>query len=167
METTKTQSTKQSQITAEPGKLDLWITREFDAPRELVFRAHVDPELFVRWQGPRRLRTEVTRFDATNGGNWAYVSHDTDGSTHAFEGTFHYVSAPTTVIQTFEYLGLPDRGHVILERMDLEELPGGRTRLVGHSVFMTQEDRDGMIASGMEYGVQEGYQRLDELLETL
>lgn len=164
MEATMTQSEKKAEVTAEPGKLDLWITREFDAPRELVFRAHTDPELYGRWLGPSRLRTEWVAFNAVSGGNWAYISHDTDGSTYEFEGTYHYVNAPETIISTFEFKGLPERGHVALERLDLEELPGGRTRLVAHSVYMTQEDRDGMIASGMESGVQEGYQRLDELL---
>lgn len=167
MDATMTQTGKKAQIIAEPGKLDLTIIREFDAPRELVFRAHVDPDLQARWMGPRRLRTEWVAFNAVSGGNWAYISHDTDGSTYEFEGTYHYVNAPETIISTFEYKGLPERGHVSLERLDLEELPGGRTRLTGHSVFMTQEDRDGMIASGMEYGVQEGYERLDELLATL
>ncbi len=162
-----TTSTKQAEIVVEPGKLDLTIIREFDAPRELVFRAHVDPELYARWLGPRRLRTEWITFNPVSGGSWQYVSHDTDGSSYGFNGAYHYVNAPETIISTFEFTGLPERGHVSLERMDLEELPGGRTRLIAKSVYLTQEDRDGMVASGMEYGVQESYQRLDELLPTL
>jgi uncharacterized protein YndB with AHSA1/START domain len=161
--TTATTANK-AQIIAEPGKLDLTIIREFDAPRELVFKAHTDKDLMSRWLGPSRLTTHWIDFEPREGGRWRYYSEDTDGSKYHFSGVFHYVNAPETVVQTFEFQGLPERGHVSLERLDLEDLPGGRTRLVAKSVFLTQEDRDGMIQSGMEGGVVEGYQRLDALL---
>ena len=68
------------------------------------------------------------------------------------------------MIQTFEFEGLPERGHVVLDTMRLEELPGNRTRITIQSVYQSVEDRDGMVQSGMETGVREGYERLDDIL---
>ncbi|MGN7799254.1 SRPBCC family protein [Leifsonia sp. 22587] len=138
------------------------LTREFDAPVEAVFRAYADPELFAQWIGPRRLRNVITEWDFRTGGVWAYESHDSDGSVYAFRGTFHTVEEDAQIIQTFEYLGAP--GEVSLERMRFEALPGGRTRLSGRSVMTSREALEQMIQSGMETGMREGYEKLDELL---
>ena len=138
------------------------LSREFEAPVESVFRAHADPELFAQWIGPRRLRTVITHWDFCTGGGWAYEAHDPDGSVYAFRGTFHSIDENAQIIQTFEWLGAP--GEVSLERMRFEALPGGRTRLSGRSVMTSREALEQMIASGMEYGVREGYEKLDELL---
>lgn len=153
-------------IIAEPGKQELFITREFDAPRELVFKAHVDPDAFIRWMGPRGLTTTLETFEPVSGGKWRFTQKDQDGNEYGFHGVFHEIS-PERMIQTFEFDGLPESGHVTLETTKLEELPGGRTRLTSQSIFQSVADRDGMIESGMESGVNEGYERLDELLETL
>lgn len=150
-------------VTAEPGKQELFITREFDAPRELVFKAHTDPELYVQWVGPRDLKMEIQKFDARDGGSYQFT-HERDGHTYTFFGVNHEVLAPERIIGTFEFDGLPERGHVIMGKTSFEELPGGRTRLVHQSVFFSVEDRDGMVQSGMERGVSEGYEKLDELL---
>lgn len=152
-----------TKITAEPGKQELFITREFDAPPELVFKAHTDPDLFARWIGPRGLTTSIEKFEPVSGGRWRFVQKDKDGNEYAFHGIFHEVS-PERLIQTFEFEGLPESGHVTLETMRLEALPNGRTRLTAQSVFQSVADRDGMIQSGMERGINEGYERLDELL---
>lgn len=153
-------------IVAEPGKQELFITREFDAPCELVFKAHTDPDLFVQWLGPRGLTMNLETFEPVNGGRWRYTHKDQDGNEYGFHGVFHEVS-PQRMIQTFEFEGLPESGHVTLETMTLEALPNGRTKLTAQSVFQSVTDRDGMIQSGMETGVNEGYERLDELLETI
>lgn len=153
----------ETRITAEPGKQELFITREFDAPPELVFKAHTDPDLFARWIGPRGLTTSIEKFEPVSGGRWRFVQKDKDGNEYAFHGIFHEVS-PERLIQTFEFEGLPESGHVTLETMRLEALPNGRTRLTAQSVFQSVADRDGMIQSGMERGINEGYERLDELL---
>ncbi|HEX9837726.1 MAG TPA: SRPBCC family protein [Anaerolineales bacterium] len=150
-------------ITAEPGKQELFITREFDSPRELVFKAHTDPELFVQWLGPRALTTTLETFEPVSGGRWRFIQKDQDDNEFGFHGVFHEVS-PERMIQTFEFEGLPESGHVILETTKLEALPNGRTRLTSQSVFQSVSDRDGMIQSGMESGLSEGYERLDELL---
>ena len=153
-------------ITADPGKQELLITREFDEPRELVFKAHTDPALFVRWLGPRGLTTTLETFEPVSGGRWRFIQKDKDGNAYGFHGVFHEVS-PERMIQTFEFEGLPESGHVTLETVALESLPNGRTRLTSQSVFQSVSDRDGMIQAGMEHGVNEGYERLDEILEKL
>lgn len=162
-----TEKKNKTTITAEPGKQELFITREFDAPRELVFRAHTDPDLYARWLGPRGLATSFETFEPVNGGRWRFVQKDQDGNEYGFHGVYHDVTAPERIIGTFEFEGLPESGHVILETTTFESLPGNRTRLTAHSVYRSVEDRDGMIASGMEAGVVEGYERLDEILGTL
>jgi uncharacterized protein YndB with AHSA1/START domain len=153
-------------ITAEPGKQEILITREFDAPRELVFKAHTDPELYVRWLGPRELEMTLERFDPRTGGSYRYIHKDQAGNEYAFRGVNHEVLAPERIISTFEFEGLPEKGHVALGTLKFEALPGNRTRLTSHSVFQSLADRDGMVQAGMERGVNEGYERLDELLAT-
>jgi uncharacterized protein YndB with AHSA1/START domain len=153
-----------TKITAEPGKQELTITREFDAPRELVFKAFTDPVLYVKWLGPRRLSTRLETFEPHSGGSWRYVQSGADGMEHAFHGVYHEVCYPERIINTFEYEGLPESGHVILETMRFEAMPGGRTRLVGQSVYQSVADRDGMLQAGMEEGVNDSYERLAELL---
>jgi len=153
-------------ITAKPGKQELFITREFDAPRELVFKAHTDPKLFAQWIGPRGLITNLETFEPVSGGKWRFTQKDKDGNEFGFHGVFHEVSLER-VIQTFEFDGLSESGHVTLETMTLEALPNGRTRLTSQSVFQSVSDRDGMVESGMEHGVVEGYERLDVILEKL
>ena len=156
----------QTIVTAEPGVQEVFITREFNAPRELVFKAHTDPELYVQWLGPRGYEMILETFEPVSGGRYRYIHKDPDGNKFAFHGTFHEMSEEL-MIQTFEFEGLPERGHVSLDTMRLEELPGGRTRVTIQSVFQSVEDRDGMVKSGMERGVREGYERLDEVLAKL
>jgi uncharacterized protein YndB with AHSA1/START domain len=154
-------------ISAEPGKQELLITREFDAPRELVFKACMDPKLISQWWGPRNLSTIVDKMDVRPGGQWRFINRDAEGNEYAFHGVYHEILAPERVIDTFEFEGLPETGHVTLETMKLEELPGGRTRLTTQSVFQSVADRDAMLQSGMEAGVKETYDRLAELLKTM
>jgi uncharacterized protein YndB with AHSA1/START domain len=154
-------------VIAEPGKQELFITREFDAPRELVFKAFTDPELYVQWFGPRYLTTTLETFEPTSGGRWRCIQKDKDGNEFGFHGVNHEVLAPERIIGTFEFEGLPESGHVLLETIKFEELPGRLTRMTGQSVFQTVEDRDGMVQAGMESGTVDSYERLDELLENL
>ena len=156
-------SKNKTTITAEPGVQELYITREFDAPRELVYKAHTDPALFAQWIGPRGLTTTLDTFEPVSGGRYRFVQKDGDGNEYGFNGTFHEISLER-MIQTFEFEGLPERGHVSLDCMMLEELPGDRTRITVQSIFRSVSDRDGMIQAGMERGVNEGYERLDEIL---
>jgi uncharacterized protein YndB with AHSA1/START domain len=155
----------QTVLTAEPGKQEIFITREFDAPRELVFRAYTDPDLYVQWLGPRGYSMKLETFEPQSGGRWRYTHKDEQGNEFGFHGVNHEVLAPERIIGTFEFDGLPEAGHVALETARFEELPGGRTRVTTQSIFQSVADRDGMVQAGMEQGVVEGYERLDELLE--
>lgn len=148
-------------VNAEPGKQELFIIREFDAPRELVFKAHIDPKLFAQWLGPHGYEMILETFEPVSGGKYRYIHKDKDGNEYGFHGTFHAMSMDN-MVQTFEFEGYP--GHVSLDCMTLEELPKGRTKATIHSVFQSVSDRDGMIQNGMEKGVREGYERLDDIL---
>ncbi len=154
-------------LIAEPGKQEFMIAREFNAPRELVFKAFTDPELYAQWLGPRGLQTTIETFEPRNGGSWRYIQRDKSGSEFAFHGVNHEVSAPERIIGTFEFEGLPEKGHVILQTVRFTSLPGNRTKMASQSVFQSVADRDGMLQSGMEAGVNDSYDRLDELLEKL
>ncbi len=154
-------------ILAEPGKQEILITREFDVPRELVFKAYTDPQLIPQWWGPKSLSTHVDTMDVRPGGQWRFINRDAEGKEYAFHGVYHEVLAPERIIDTFEFEGLPETGHVTLETMKLEALPGGRTKLIAQSVFQSVSDRDGMLQSGMEEGVNETYDRLADLLKKM
>ena len=153
-------------ITAEPGKQELFIIREFEAPRELVFRAYTEPELYEQWVGPDDLAMTVEKMDAFAGGSYRFL-HERDGHVYAFHGVYHEVLAPERIIGTFEFDGLPETGHVIMGTTKFEDLGGGRSRIVHQSVFQSVNDRDGMVASGMERGVTQGYDKLDNMLARL
>ncbi len=122
--------------------------------------------MYVQWLGPRGYEMVLETFEPYSGGRYRYIHKDQEGNQYAFHGVFHEMSEEL-MIQTFEFEGLPERGHVSLDTMRLEVLPGDRTRVVIQSVFQSVADRDGMVQAGMETGVNEGYQRLDELLEKM
>jgi uncharacterized protein YndB with AHSA1/START domain len=151
-------------ISAPPGLPFIDMEREFDAPRDLVFRAYTDPDLLARWLGPRRLTMRVDRWDVRDGGAWRYVHREADGTEYGFHGVFHGAQTPDGMLQTFEFEGAP--GHVSLESLAMEERDG-RTTIRMHSVFQSVEDRDAMLESGMETGVNEGFERLEALLAGL
>jgi uncharacterized protein YndB with AHSA1/START domain len=145
----------------EPGKQELTITRDFDAPRELVFKAFTDPKLVAQWFGPRKYSTTVEVMDARRGGLWRMVHRDENGNEHAFRGVHHDVVAPERSVATFEYEGFP--GHVLLQTVEFEAL-GNKTRMREQLVYQSVADRDGMVASGMQEGSDESMDRLAELL---
>jgi len=155
---------KQTRIIAKPGKQEIVITREFDAPRELVFKAFTYPKLYIQWLGPREIAMTLEKFEPRNGGSWRYIHKDKDGNEYAFHGVYHEVTAPERIIDTFEFEGLPEKGYVCLETVRFEKLPGDRTKVTSQAVFQSVADRDGELQSGMERGVKESYDRLDELL---
>jgi uncharacterized protein YndB with AHSA1/START domain len=153
--------THETQIFVDPDVPLVRITREFDATPEKVFRAHTDPDLVVKWLGPRRLEMRIDHYDCRTGGSYRYL-HVADGDEYGFHGSFHEVRPSELIVQTFTFEGVPDG--VALERMVLEDLGDGRTRLTATSLVDSFEGRDAFVASGMESGVHEMYQRLDELL---
>jgi uncharacterized protein YndB with AHSA1/START domain len=148
----------------EPGTHEMVITRVFDAPRALVFKAFTDPDLLPKWWGPRRLTTVVERMEVRPGGSWRYVQRDPAGNEFGFHGVYHLVEPPERTVLTFEFEGAP--GHVAMQTSTFEEFDG-KTKLTQHSVFQSVEDRDAMVQSGMEEGSTESMERMDEILAGL
>jgi uncharacterized protein YndB with AHSA1/START domain len=156
-----TTGTRGTEIVADPTVPLVRIVREFDAPPHKVFRAHADPDLFVQWFGPRETTTRIDAYDCRAGGTYRYV-HVGDGHEMAAWGCFHDVRPGELIVQTFTIDVMPDG--VALERLVFEDLGDGRTRLTTTTLVDSFADRDAIIASGMEAGAREGYERLDELL---
>lgn len=148
-------------ITAEPGNSLITITREFDAPRELVFRAHVDPDLLVQWLGPRELTMTVDRYEARDGGTYRYIHRNSEGTEFGFRGVFHGDPTPDGLVQTFEFDGAP--GHVSLNLITFTQ-HGDRTELRTVASFTSVADRDAILDADMSRGVRDGHDRLEELL---
>jgi uncharacterized protein YndB with AHSA1/START domain len=148
-------------VVADPGTHDITITRSFDAPRELVFKAHTDPEAVQQWWGQAASETVVDELDARAGGRWRFVEKDAEGNEWGFHGVYHDAVAAERIISTFEFEGMP--GHVLMETTTFEE-QDGRTLVTSVSVFQSVADRDGMLQSGMETGAAESYDRLDQYL---
>ena len=152
-------------VTAAPGAQSFSFTREFEAPAARVFAAHTDPDLLARWTGPRGTEVRMREWDARTGGSWSYVvvatSHQGAGDEWAFHGSFHEVTAPRRIVQTFEFEG--DPGHPTMEVLEFVDLPDGRSRIDGQSLFLSVEERDEMLG-GMDGGMDENFDRLEELL---
>jgi uncharacterized protein YndB with AHSA1/START domain len=157
-----TQTMNRTTVTT-PRDREIRIERVFDAPRDRVWQAHTDPALVAQWWG-RGHKLVIERMEVERGGHWRFVEHGPEG-THGFEGRYREVTPPERIVQTFEWDGMP--GHVIVETATFEDLGDGRTRIVTTSLFHTNEERDGMLASGMEQGLGESYAALDRLLGKL
>src|SRR5688572_16171559 len=143
-----------------PTDREIHVVRIFNAPRDRVWRAMSDPSLVAQWWG-RGNKLVIEKFEMKRGGHWRFVEHS-DGATHGFEGRYREVTPPERVVQTFEWDGMP--GHVTVEHVTLEDLGDGRTKVINLSQFHTPEERDGMLQSGMEGGLNESYAALDALL---
>jgi uncharacterized protein YndB with AHSA1/START domain len=152
---------REAQIVADPDVPMVRIIREFDAPPAKVYRAHTDPQLVAQWMGPNGMENRIDQWDCRTGGSWRYVSIH-EGEEYGFRGCFHEVRPNELIVQTFTFEGMPDG--VALEKLVLEDLGNGRTRLTATSLVDSFADRDAFVASGMESGVVEGYERLDEVL---
>jgi uncharacterized protein YndB with AHSA1/START domain len=160
-------------ITATPGTPYVDIVREFDAPVEAVFRAHVARELYEQWIGSAGDGIEVTEYDAAPGGTWKYVikgpvnnaraagGDNTAGEIMSFRGVFHTVEQNRLLVQTFEVSFAPNQ--VGVDTTTFEDLGGGRSRLTLHELYPSIEARDAAMASGMESGIRAGYDRLEEI----
>ncbi|GAB7184531.1 putative hydrophobic ligand-binding SRPBCC domain-containing protein [Kitasatospora sp. Ki12] len=152
----------ETRIEADPQLPTIRIVREFDAPRERVFRAWIDPELVARWLGPKDLDMKIDTWEARTGGHYRYSAHRDGQVVASFYGSFHEVRPATRLVQTFTFEGMPDG--VSLDTATFEPAGEGRTRVTVLSVVDSLEARDAILASGMEHGVVEGYLQLDALL---
>jgi uncharacterized protein YndB with AHSA1/START domain len=151
-------------VVSTPSDLEIQMARTFDAPRELVFNAFIDPELIPKWWGPRNTTTVIDTLEARTGGKWRFLNIGSDGTEHAFRGEFREVTPPERIVWTFEYEPWP--GNITVETVTFEE-QDGKTTVSTVSTFDTVENRDAMLNSGMETGAAESYDRLEELLATL
>ncbi|MBB2990421.1 uncharacterized protein YndB with AHSA1/START domain [Mycolicibacterium iranicum] len=151
-------------LNAPVDTLAMEFTRAFDAPVEALYRAHAEPELVKQWLGPHGLEMDITEWEFRDHGGYRYVHSNDDGS-FTFNGTFHTVRRNEFILQTFEFDGAPDM--VNIEFLWFDDLGGGRSRLRGRSICPTVEARDALLASGMEGGMTEGYDKLDALLPRL
>jgi uncharacterized protein YndB with AHSA1/START domain len=147
-----------------PSEREIRIERVFDAPRDRVFAAYTDPALIPEWWGPHDTTTIVDEMDVKTGGRWRFIMRNADGSETAFRGAYREVTPPERIVQTFEWE--PMAGHVSVETATFDDL-GDRTKVTTVSLFHTPEERDGMLASDMESGMNQTYARLDELLARL
>jgi uncharacterized protein YndB with AHSA1/START domain len=147
-------------IITTPADREIRVERTFNAPRSRVWRAFTDPEQVKQWWG-RGNPLEIVRMDVERGGHWRYIEHGPEGD-HGFEGRYGEIAPEERIVMTFEWDGMP--AHVSLETIEFEDLGDGRTKVVNTSVFFTTADRDGMLQSGMEAGLQQSYAALDRLL---
>jgi len=156
--------TGDTEIVIEPGKQDVVFRRSFDAPRDVVFRALTDPALIPSWWGPRKYETIVDKQETRPGGEWRYINRNAEtGEEFGFHGFYHAVSMDL-VVMTNEFEGYP--GVPALEWMTLEE-KDGKTLLTAVSLASSVEVRDMVVATGMEGGARETYDRLDEVIQGL
>ncbi len=149
-------------IVTTPNDRTIRIERIFAAPRERVWAAMTDPAQVAQWWG-RGNKLTIERLEPRRGGHWRFVEHTPDGARHGFEGRYREVTPPRRIVQTFEWDGMP--GHVVNNETELEDLGDGRTRLIIVSLFSSREERDGMMQSGMEEGMNQSYRALDRLLD--
>ena len=161
---THSQQAPTATVVTTPADREIHIERVFDAPRDRVFAVYTDPQLIPEWWGPRDTTTVVDEMDVRPGGSWRFVMRSADGSESGFRGVYREVTPPERIVQTFEWEGMP--GHICVETATFEDL-GDRTKVTTVSLFHTTEERDGMLGSGMEGGLNETYARLDELLARL
>jgi len=153
---------KRAKVTT-PAEREIRAEREFDAPRERVFAAFTDPDAISEWWGLKESATIVDRMDARTGGDWRFIERNADGSETAFRGTYREVTPPERIVWTFEWEGMP--GYVSVDTVEFEDL-GDRTRVIARTIFHTPEERDTMLEQGMEKGMNESYEQLDDLLAT-
>lgn len=152
------------EVIAEPGKPTIITRRWLDAPRELVFDIFTKPEHVKRWLGPRRLTMVECQIDLRVGGGYRWLFRAPDGQQFGFHGEFREIVRPERIVQTFIFEPFPDA--VVIDTLTLEE-KDGRTLATSHSIHPTVKDRDMHIANGMEHGMVEGYEKMDELLSAL
>ena len=145
--------------------LQVVLEREFDAPRDLIWKTMTDKKLIPKWWGPSQFDTIVDKMDFKVGGQWRFVHKGKDGQVFAFHGVYKQIDEPNIISDTFNFEGIP-AGHELVETALLEDLGNGKTKVTSTSVFQNIEDLEGMVGSGMESGAVETWERLAELVET-
>lgn len=158
------QTTRGSAVVTLPTDTKILITREFDAPKHLVYRVWTTPELVRRWWHANRAEVTECTIDLRVGGRWRYAARTPDGITFAFSGEYLEIVPEARLVTTEVYEPIPDAGATTT--LTLTE-SGGRTTLellVEHS---SREHRDGHINSGMEAGMQDALDLAEALARGL
>ena len=156
-----TDTTKKAVITT-PSDREVHLERIFNAPRDRVWRAFTEKEQLAQWWG-RGNKLVIEKFECVRGGHWRFVEH-TDHGAFGFEGRYREVTPKERIVRSFEWDGMP--AHVAIEQIDFIDLGDGRTKVVTNSIFHTTAERDSMLKSGAEAGVNQSYAALDALLLT-
>lgn len=146
-----------------PDERSFRTEREFNVPREHVWRAMTDPDLLPRWWA-RGNRMDVECLELRPGGHWRFSEHAPEGQV-GFQGRFQDIQEPDVLEQTFCWDGM--RGHPVLQSIRLMPLPEDRTRLVVTSVFHDQGEREAMLEEGAEQGLDQSYDTLERVLEQM
>jgi uncharacterized protein YndB with AHSA1/START domain len=152
---------KHTEISAEPGKQELFVTHVFNAERAKVYKIYTDPKLISKWWGPSRLSTKIDKYELRPGGMWRFIQNDKNGREFAFRGFYHDIEPNSRIVSTFEFEGAP--GHVLLLTVTFEDMMG-KTKVTEQSVFQSVADRDNMVKAGMDEGVYESSERFTRLL---
>ena len=150
-----------------PTDTQILITRGFDAPKHLVYRAWTTPELVKRWWHANRGEVTLAEIDLRVGGMWRYVNRSDDGLEVAFHGEYREIVPNERLVTTEVYEGIPDaEEHAALDTLTLTE-SDGRTTLTVLVEHPTKEGRDAHINSGMEAGMQDAMDLLEEVAVSL
>lgn len=135
-----------------------------NAPLEKVFEAHINSDLLKQWWG-RGHEIVIHAFDARDGGSWHITEKAPDGNEYGFRGSYHEVAQNERIVWTFEFLGMPERGHVAIEKMEFTKIDDHTTEIRTVSTYQSVADRDGMVQSGMEGGWRESIEALGRVVE--
>jgi uncharacterized protein YndB with AHSA1/START domain len=149
-----------TKIHAEDGKQDLFITREFDLPLELLFKAYMEPAIVEQWMG-----TKVLKLENKKHGSWQFETTDPKGNKHGFNGTIHEFSQNQKIIRTFEMENTPFP--VQLEFLDFERLSDITSKLSMHIVYKSVADRDQMLKLPFAQGINMAHNRLQDIVSKL
>ena len=152
---------RKTKINAEDGKQELLITREFDLPVELLFKAHADPDLLGQWMG-----TKVLKFEGKKHGSWQFATSDAQGKVlFQANGVFPEFVPNQKITRTFEMEHTPFG--VQLERLEFEQLTDDTSKLNMHIVFRTVALRDQMLKMGMAHGINMAHNRMQDVVGKL
>lgn len=152
---------QKTKITAEEGKQELTITREFELPVELLFRAHAEPGLLEQWMG-----TKVLKFEGKKHGGWQFETADPQGKVlFRAHGVIHDFAPNQRITRTFEMENAPFG--VQLEFLQFEKLTADTSKLTTHVVYQSAAQRDQMLQIGMAPGINMAHKRLQEIVGKL
>jgi len=152
------------EIEVPPGEPAVVFRRFVDAPPSLVFALWTEPEHLRNWWGPRQFELVVCESDPRAGGSYRFVQRAPDGQEHTFDGVYREVDRPRRLVRTFVYAGAPEDESV--ETVTFQR-DGGGTLITSTSVFPSFAARDFYARAGMEAGLRESHQRLDEWLKAI